>query len=238
MKIKPDEENFDEAESQAYKCWTSTTVPSEVAELFQDTRLTNITPKTPRFFVLLAALKEFTQQAPYTLPLSSTLPDMKSNTENYVHLQKLYKTRAEEEKGVIKKLLAEPVDDDLVDSFVKNAHGLKLLKGKLWGTLNGDKEALGMLPRLPNAMLQIYSYSLCQLTQPALCPNNSPRTSPSLPWLRSILITLLQRPQQTPLQQKQRRYSPSCQKAGMMPLERCMYPYRLTRRRLTYKPSS
>ncbi|KAF9497006.1 hypothetical protein BDN71DRAFT_1388313 [Pleurotus eryngii] len=174
MKIKPDEENFDEAESQAYKCWTSTTVPSEVAELFQDTRLTEITPKTPHFFVLLAALKEFTQQEPYTLPLSSTLPDMKSNTENYVHLQKLYKTRAEEEKGVIKKLVVEPVDDDLVDSFVKNAHGLKLLKGKPWGTLNGDKEALansaGALPKQVSAHLALSALATFHSDYPRATP--------------------------------------------------------------------
>lgn len=195
MKIKSDEENFDEAEAQAYKCWTSTTVPSEVAELFQDTRLTDITPKTPRFFVLLAALKEFTQQEPYTLPLSSTLPDMKSNTENYVHLQKLYKTRAEEEKGVIKKLLAAPVSSDLLDSFVKNAHGLKLLKGKLWDALNGDREALGRLCSATQYTASIYSPSLCQPTQPVLCPNKSPRTSPSLPWLHSIPITPPRHPQ-------------------------------------------
>ncbi|KAJ8689596.1 hypothetical protein PTI98_012486 [Pleurotus ostreatus] len=174
MKIKPDEENFDEAEAQAYKCWTSTTVPSEVAELFQDTRLTNITPKTPRFFVLLAALKEFTQQEPYALPLSSTLPDMKSNTENYVHLQKLYKTKAEEEKGVIKKLLAAPVPSDLVDSFVKNAHGLKLLKGKLWDALNGDKEALansvGTLPKQVSAHLALSALATFHSDNPTATP--------------------------------------------------------------------
>lgn len=39
MKLKIDEENFEEAEAQAYRSWTETKVPSEVAELFDDPKL-------------------------------------------------------------------------------------------------------------------------------------------------------------------------------------------------------
>ncbi|ESK92748.1 nedd8 activating enzyme e1 subunit 1 [Moniliophthora roreri MCA 2997] len=133
MKKKIDEENFDEAETQTYRSWTETTVPSDVAALFKDPRLSSLTPQSPPFFRLLAALKEFTEQPPYVLPLTSTLPDMKANTTSYIHLQKLYKKRSEEEKETFKKHLKVPVDDNMVDVFVKNAHGLKLLKGKRWG---------------------------------------------------------------------------------------------------------
>jgi amyloid beta precursor protein binding protein 1 len=143
MKVKFDEENFDEAESQAYRCWTDTTVPSEIASLFQDTSLSSLTPASPPFFHLLSALHKFTLQPPHTLPLTSTLPDMKANTNSYIHLQKLYKTRAEEEKAIFKSFLTVPIDDALVDTFVKNAHGLKLLRGKKWGALDSDPAALG-----------------------------------------------------------------------------------------------
>ncbi|KAH0828583.1 hypothetical protein J3R83DRAFT_2855 [Lanmaoa asiatica] len=166
MKVKSDEENFDEAEAQAYRCWTetkvrpfhpmtcpflnpeqhsTTQVPSEIATLFEDHA---ISPEALRqnpspFFHLLAALKEFTDQSETnTLPLTSTLPDMKSDTSNYIHLQKLYKTRAEEEKQAFKSHLRAPVDNALVDLFVKNAHALQLLRGKQWGTFDQDKAAL------------------------------------------------------------------------------------------------
>ncbi|KAJ7512737.1 hypothetical protein B0H11DRAFT_5705 [Mycena galericulata] len=142
MKIKFDEENFDEAEAQAYRCWTETGVPSDIAALFQDLQLSTLSPTSPPFFHLLDALRQFTLQPPHTLPLSSTLPDMKANTASYIHLQKLYKTRAEEEKAVLKAFLTVPVDDALVDSFVKNAHGLKVLRGKKWGALNRDPTSL------------------------------------------------------------------------------------------------
>jgi hypothetical protein len=39
MKRKIDEENFEEAGAQAYRSWTETKVPSEVAELFDDPKL-------------------------------------------------------------------------------------------------------------------------------------------------------------------------------------------------------
>ena len=143
MKVKSDEENFDEADSQAYRCWTETTVPSDISVLFQDPALSSLTPASPLFFHLLFALQQFTLRPPYTLPLTSTLPDMKSDTTNYICLQNLYKTRAEEEKNIFKGLIKIPVDDDMVDTFVKNAHGLKVMRGTKWGVLDTNKVALG-----------------------------------------------------------------------------------------------
>jgi amyloid beta precursor protein binding protein 1 len=145
MKIKIDEENFDEAEAQAYRCWTETRIPSDIAALFQDPQLSTLSPTSPPFFLLLDALRQFTLQPPHTLPLTSTLPDMKANTSSYIHLQKLYKTRAEEEKAIFKSFLSLPLDDALIDSFVKNAHGLKVLRGKKYGALDAEPTALGDL---------------------------------------------------------------------------------------------
>ncbi|KAJ7485285.1 hypothetical protein FB451DRAFT_1337569 [Mycena latifolia] len=141
-KLFKEGENFDEAEAQAYRCWTETRVPSDIAALFQDPQLSALSPTSPPFFHLLDALRQFTLEPPHTLPLSSTLPDMKANTSSYIHLQKLYKTRAEEEKAAFKAFLTVPIDDGLIDSFVKNAHGLKVLRGKKWGALDADPAAL------------------------------------------------------------------------------------------------
>jgi amyloid beta precursor protein binding protein 1 len=55
----------------------------------------------------------------------------------------LYKTRAEEAKALFKSFLKVPLDDATIDTFVKNAHGLKVLRGKKWGTLDSDPAALG-----------------------------------------------------------------------------------------------
>lgn len=144
MKKKHDEENFDEAEAQAYRAWTETTVPSEISSLFQDPALSSLSPSSPPFFHLLSALHKFTLQPPHTLPLTSTLPDMRSDTKNYIHLQTLYKRRAEEEKKVFESFISKDVqiDEELVDSFVKNAHAILVMRGKRWGEFDEDSAAL------------------------------------------------------------------------------------------------
>lgn len=149
MKKKTDEENFDEAVAQAYRAWTPTGVPSDIAALFSEPALqqfrSSSSPNGAIFFHLLAALHRFTQQRPYTLPLSSTLPDMKSDTNSYIHLQNLYKRQAEQEKGLFKALIGEElsVDNETIDEFVKNAHGLRFFRGKQFAAIDGDREALG-----------------------------------------------------------------------------------------------
>ena len=143
MKVKADEENFEEAESQAYRCWTETTIPSDIAALLSDPVLSQLSLDSPQFYHLLEALRQFTLQPPYTLPLTSTLPDMKADTTNYIHLQKLYKAKAEEDKKIFRGLVRVPVDEAVVDLFVRNAHHLKLTRGTKWGQLDKDPAALG-----------------------------------------------------------------------------------------------
>ena len=145
MKKQSDEENFEEAEAQAYRCWTQTGIPSEVAEVFNDQSVVKLQPSSPPFCHLAAALHSYTKnQPPYTLPLSSTLPDMKSSTAFYIELQKLYKKRAEEEKEILKSYIQVPgIKDDFIDLFVKNSHGIRMLRGEQWGKLDADPQALG-----------------------------------------------------------------------------------------------
>ena len=144
MRKKSDEENFEEAEAQAYRAWTPTTVPSEIKALFSDPKVLSLTTSSPPFYHLLYALSKFVEEQPYhALPLTSTLPDIKASTEAYIHLQKLYKKRSEEEKEIFKSYLKVEVPEDMIDAFLKNSHALKLLRGKRWGALDADPQALG-----------------------------------------------------------------------------------------------
>jgi hypothetical protein len=77
------------------------------------------------------------------LPLTSTLPDMKADTTNYIHLQNLYKRQAEAEKAEFKNLVVGDMDDAMVDSFVKNAHAIRVLKGRKLGAFDEDAQAIG-----------------------------------------------------------------------------------------------
>lgn len=144
MKVKLDEDNFEEAEAQAYRSWAETAVPSDIAALLSDPVLSQLSLDSPQFYHLLEALRQFTLQPPYTLPLTSTLPDMRADTTSYIHLQKLYKAKAEEDKKIFRGLVRVPVDEGVVDLFVRNAHHLKLMRGKKWGQLDKDPATLGM----------------------------------------------------------------------------------------------
>ena len=138
--------------AQAYRAWSVTGVPSDIGSLFADPGLIALSANPQHlqdpsrvFFHLLAALKRFTEQPPHVLPLSANLPDMKSDTKQYVHLQTLYKRQAEAEREQVKRLLdpGVEVNDGLLAEFVKNAHGLKILRGQRWGALDEDGAALG-----------------------------------------------------------------------------------------------
>ncbi|KAJ2923585.1 hypothetical protein H1R20_g13506, partial [Candolleomyces eurysporus] len=168
MRKKSDEENFEEAESQAYKCWTSTVVPSDIKSLFTSSgSSSNTPPHTKPFHILVKALEVYTSTVPpNTLPLSSTLPDMKASTKEYVEIQRLYKDRSVEEKNAFKGILANVIkeqgedpnliDDETIDSFVKNSHILRLLNGRKWGWLDSDKAALAERAQTSSKQLGIH----------------------------------------------------------------------------------
>ncbi|KAI0746401.1 hypothetical protein C8Q80DRAFT_1174962 [Daedaleopsis nitida] len=151
MRIKPDEENFEEAEAQAWRVWSEPAVPSDIQALFSLPPL----PTSPRhnatFHALLGALAEHVKDSlgTGTLPISATLPDMKSDTKSYVQLQNLYRQAADAEKNRFQEILAEKfpemakaANQDEVDSFVKNAHHLRVLRGKQLGAFDTDHEAI------------------------------------------------------------------------------------------------
>ncbi|KAH9476223.1 NEDD8-activating enzyme E1 regulatory subunit [Psilocybe cubensis] len=162
MRKKPDEENFEEAEAQAYRAWTKTVVPSETRALFDDAKVISPSSVEAPFYKLVRALKKFVEGSG-ALPLTSTLPDMKASTSAYIDLQKLYKTRAEEEKEVFRGCLSEAcggdikaIGEDMIDAFVKNSHALKLLRGKRWAALDEDHEALVLATQTSSKQLAVH----------------------------------------------------------------------------------
>ena len=44
--------------------------------------------------------------------------------------------------------IAPAVSDEEIDTFVKNAHHIRVLRGRRWGEWDADKEALGARPVL------------------------------------------------------------------------------------------
>ncbi|KAK0421826.1 hypothetical protein EV421DRAFT_1952852 [Armillaria borealis] len=139
LKFKQDEENFDEAHAQAYRVWTSISLPSTLTQdIFPhlDTKLAP--PAIPG--------TRFTEREPHVLPVSPALPDMKASTETYIHLQRMYKDQFNADKEVFKSLIpanASEIPDDLIETFIRNAHGVQVFVGEKWGAFDKDVNRVG-----------------------------------------------------------------------------------------------
>ncbi|ORY29355.1 hypothetical protein BCR39DRAFT_532469 [Naematelia encephala] len=150
QKRKGDEENYDEALSQAYRAWTPSTVPYELQQLLETENGALVTQNSKNLHILLQALKLFLTEPPHLPPISPTLPDMHSSTTSYVALQNLYKAQyradLEKFKGYLAQTLSSlglPVDaipDDEIEGFVKNSGGVNVIKGR---ALRESKEVQG-----------------------------------------------------------------------------------------------
>ena len=149
-----------------------------VTTLYSDTssaRLDDPRSQSKSFFLLLRALRTFVLTTSH-LPISASLPDMKSSTSAYVALQSLYKTKAKEDLEAVKICLAEVLgnvglDEDAVgeaeiDEFVKNAAGLKVLRGR---NLREEREAAGEFNKeaiCESALSNVHSPFRLRVTDP------------------------------------------------------------------------
>ncbi|TNY23845.1 NEDD8-activating enzyme E1 regulatory subunit [Rhodotorula diobovata] len=143
QKRHADEDNFDEAVTLFRRAGTRPGIPSEIQALFDDPACENITAATPTFWLLLHAVRSFVSHPSNPsrlLPLSGALPDMKASSQGYVALQTLYKTKAREDLALVRRLLGETLDaagvpraavsDDEVETFVRHAAWLKVVRGR------------------------------------------------------------------------------------------------------------
>ncbi|BFZ12834.1 hypothetical protein BsWGS_15873 [Bradybaena similaris] len=90
------EENFDEAIKNVNSSLHLTTLPAEIKNLFEDPSCLILNSESKNFWVLVRALKEFTEnEGGGLLPLRGSIPDMTSDSGRYIQLQTVYKQQAE-----------------------------------------------------------------------------------------------------------------------------------------------
>lgn len=134
------EENFDEAIRNVNIAYTATGIPDDIRKILNDAMANHPLQSevNSKFWILIRSLKEFVNQKGM-LPLRGTLPDMFSDSKRYIELQKLYKTKADEDIASVESFVREAVSDlQLPASFVsfddikllcKNAFFLKVQRG-------------------------------------------------------------------------------------------------------------
>ncbi|KAI9347199.1 amyloid beta precursor protein binding protein 1 [Zopfochytrium polystomum] len=134
-----DEENFDEATTAAFRATQKTVVPKDVLAILSDPKAQNLTAASANFWIIAKAVKDFVDnEGGGLLPLSGGVPDMKADTESYVHLQTIYRQKArqdcarvQERVGALLTGLGRAVDSiaaEEIERFCKNGLNLKLFR--------------------------------------------------------------------------------------------------------------
>ncbi len=175
--------NFMEADDNAYLAYTTQDIPWEVESLLgsiQETFETKIANSdegnkaiVSSFDILLLALHRFMKDHRGFPPLDGSIPDMTASTQKYIELQNIYKTKAESDKGEMKKILSaiaqeygtdltlSTISDDELGIFCKNIFHLRLTKTRSYiqeydGIYKDDEEKGEILGELTSLTFDPY----------------------------------------------------------------------------------
>lgn len=139
-----DEVNLDEAYGKAYLVMKdSSEISANVADILSDAKTNHLDKSSSLFWILCNALKSFYDTF-HVLPLSGVLPDMESDTADYIKLKNMYMEKFLQDRNFIKEKtiasltqLGSSCDEitkngNLLNLFVKNCRYLKLVRGSKW----------------------------------------------------------------------------------------------------------
>lgn len=133
-----DEDNFDEAIANVWRACGKTSIPSDVKQVLDDPAAhSSLTHESADFWFLTRAVCEFVKERGL-LPVSGSLPDMKSDTSRYIALQRAYREKALSDISEVKNhfvtLLSEhgksktAISDTEIETFCKHAGFLKVIR--------------------------------------------------------------------------------------------------------------
>lgn len=149
------EENFDEAAAAVLKSLNKSSLPSGLREVFEDVENHLVDGRvskgdgihskpltrrqTANFWMIASPIKYFYEQHD-SLPLPGALPDMKAQSQDYIQLQNIYKTKARQDieevtNGIRKReqkltQQTEPIALKEIEAFCKGAAFVKLIRGR------------------------------------------------------------------------------------------------------------
>ncbi|CCG81238.1 putative Ubiquitin-like activating enzyme [Taphrina deformans PYCC 5710] len=163
-----DEDNFDEAVNNVWRACSTTNVPSSVQDLFDSPSAQELTPETDQFWFLVRAVADFVKTSGKgLLPVAGTIPDMKSDTNTYIQLQKTYRARAMRDIADIKTNLlhhlqahgkpSTAIPESEIESFCKHAGYIKVIRYRSLGQ-QADEEVARVKQWMDEDDAPIYWY--------------------------------------------------------------------------------
>ncbi|KAI9770554.1 MAG: hypothetical protein M1840_003144 [Geoglossum simile] len=150
------EENFDEAAKAVLKSLNPATLGRNVRAIFQAEECNALTKDSPRFWVIASAIQNFYHKH-QAFPLPGSVPDMKAQSADYIHLQNVYKAKARQDAAeVLATVRAEerrlgrtdnPTSEAEVEAFCKGAAFVRVFRGErlpvVCGGGDGEFEVVG-----------------------------------------------------------------------------------------------
>lgn len=129
-------ENYEEAVRFANRVYKKPALDSLVQAVYDDASATSITADSSSFWIIVNAMGQFIKQNK-RLPVSESIPDMTSNTEQYVALKKIFKAKALEDRAQISALVQAAVaeykckevpSEEEVAYLVRNCRALRVIR--------------------------------------------------------------------------------------------------------------
>ena len=131
-------ENFEEAYKLVNKIfYDSPKISKDLQQLLNESKLLDMTMLKQKssnfnFWIMMKALNEFIARHD-CLPLKGSIPDMNSGSEQYIRLQKLYKTKAKEDAQCLSKIIQDTfkcstIPDSDIHLFCKNVRYLRIIR--------------------------------------------------------------------------------------------------------------
>jgi len=139
--VPEDEENFEEAMKAVNGALVATTIPSDVANIFEDDKCKNLNVNSDEFWVIARAVKDFvnSDEGQGMLPVRGSIPDMFSDSKRYIEIQNIYKEKARQDAEEVHKRVqhhlesvgkpTESISEGTVKKFCKESSNLRLLRG-------------------------------------------------------------------------------------------------------------
>ncbi|CAI5759769.1 unnamed protein product [Candida verbasci] len=125
------ENNFAEAVSSSHRAFQITDLPDSVKQLLKISKENPVTKNSSIFWIYIAALSKFLQLNNDVLPLPGTIPDLASDTKNYIDLQNIYKEKAKKDQKLFTEQVEsvlesigrskDEINNDSIASFCKNS---------------------------------------------------------------------------------------------------------------------
>ncbi len=189
-----EETNLDQASDKAaIVLKISSSIPSKLQDIFDNPKIEQDPHKLSSFWLLCKALKLFYNEYGI-LPLSGVLPDMESDTEQYIALKKLYEKKFEVDKNSILRIVQELLGDEKIPftssqltGFVKNCRYMQVH----WGSKDLFKSEVLTDREDSEELLNINIYIALMSSREFFFKYNHLPTMQDRSKLRAITISLL-----------------------------------------------